>query len=90
MLDSFMLRSDYAEMAKAVNSFSAAITTVSLLSRVIARKTRFNGWWYDDYLLLASWVFLLVGNGLSAAAPAYGTTLQILRLKIYLCTQEGS
>lgn len=45
-----MLRSDYAEMAKAVHSACAAISTVFLSIRLWARKTQAKGLWRDDYL----------------------------------------
>lgn len=45
-----MLRSDYAEMAKAVHSACAAISTVFLSIRIWARKTQAKGLWWDDYL----------------------------------------
>lgn len=45
-----MLRSDYAEMAKAVHSACAAISTVFLSIRLWARKTQAKGLWWDDYL----------------------------------------
>lgn len=48
--DSFMLRSDYGELAKAMNSAAATITTVCLFTRLWARSTQYKGLWLDDYL----------------------------------------
>lgn len=72
MLDSFMLRSGYGELARAIHSSFASITTVFLLTRIWARKSQHKGLWWDDWLLVAAWICLLIGNGSNAAAPSYG------------------
>ncbi|KAL0938184.1 uncharacterized protein CTRU02_207915 [Colletotrichum truncatum] len=41
-----------------------AISTVFLFLRVYCKKIRSRGMWVDDYLLVLSWVFLLISNGL--------------------------
>ncbi|POS76257.1 hypothetical protein DHEL01_v205350 [Diaporthe helianthi] len=72
MLDSFFLRSGSEELAKVIHSLSGAVTTIFLLSRLWARTSLYKGLWWDDYILIASWVLLLCGNGLAASAPSYG------------------
>ncbi|KAJ4391652.1 hypothetical protein N0V93_005271 [Gnomoniopsis smithogilvyi] len=72
MLDSLMLRSGYGELAKAIHSSFASITTVFLLTRIWSRKSQHKGLWWDDWLLVAAWICLLIGNGSNAAAPSYG------------------
>ncbi|ROW10141.1 hypothetical protein VMCG_01837 [Cytospora schulzeri] len=72
MMDSFMMQSGYAELAKTVHSIFASLTTVFLFTRLWARSTQYKGLWWDDYLLIAAWALQLCGNGLSAASPAYG------------------
>ncbi|KUI73283.1 hypothetical protein VM1G_09111 [Cytospora mali] len=71
-MDSFMMRSGYAELAKTVHSTFGSLTTVFLFTRLWARSTQYKGLWWDDYLLIAAWAFQLCGNGLSAASPAHG------------------
>lgn len=72
MLDSLMLRSGYGEFAKVIHSSFASITTVFLLTRIWSRKSLHKGLWWDDWLLVAAWICLLIGNGSNAAAPGYG------------------
>lgn len=53
-LDALMRRSNYAELATAVNSAVATITTVSLFTRLWARSIQNKGLWLDDYLRKSS------------------------------------
>lgn len=50
MMDSFMMRPDYAELAKTVHSTFGSLTTVFLFTRLWARSTQYKGLWWDDYL----------------------------------------
>lgn len=72
MLEAFMLKPHYGELARAAHSTFATITTIFLFSRIWARKTQYKGLWWDDYLLIAGWAALLIGNGAAASAPGYG------------------
>lgn len=46
--DSFMVRTDYAELAKQINSICGAVSTVFLFARLWAKTTHYNGLWRDD------------------------------------------
>lgn len=48
-MDHFMVRPGGAELAKTVHSISGSITTVSLFTRLWARKQQ-KGLWWDDYI----------------------------------------
>lgn len=51
MLDSFLVRSDYAKMGQVVHSTCGALTTLFLTIRLWARSSRSKrGLWWDDYL----------------------------------------
>lgn len=49
MSDSWMLRSDYAKLAKTFNAVGAPVSTVFLFTRIWARTTQYRGLWWDDY-----------------------------------------
>lgn len=48
MSDLWMLRSDYAELAKTFNAAGASISTAFLCTRLWTRTTQLKGLWWDD------------------------------------------
>ncbi|KAG7046421.1 integral membrane protein [Colletotrichum scovillei] len=49
-----------------------SVSTVFLFCRVYCKKIRSRGLWTDDYLLVASWIFLLVSTSLTTELMRLG------------------